>query len=113
MILWVRVLSTFRVRGHAWTAKVLSKKEYTALHGFDSIAMCVPKKREIHFYDGLCSIITVRHEIMHSYVYESFPIIIQLDIDRMEELCCELVGRYGHTICNQANRIYKKIVRRG
>ncbi len=101
---------TFKILGHKWTATVLKYKDYIKTHGNDSIAICDVKKREIHFCYGFCGIVQARHELFHAYISEHFPVEMQLDLEKFEEMCCEIVGRYGHTICNQSNSVYKKLL---
>ena len=102
----------FKVLGHRWVAIRMSRKDYYKLHGRDSVAMCIPKKREIHFLEFEGCFTTAKHEVYHSYLYEHFPEIMQLDYEKFEELCCEVFARYSHRMTITAQKITDKILSR-
>lgn len=109
----MRALYTFKVLGQTWKAAVYSHKAYAKKNGRDSLAICTPKLREIDFHADHIEMKVIRHELFHAYLYEHYPVEMQLSMMQYEEMCCEIFGRHGHKMNAQAQRLFAKLKPKG
>jgi len=99
-----------QIKGATWECRLLTKKKYEKLHGYDSSAITVGNARQIDFLKADLIPGFVIHELLHAYVYECNTESSNLDPDQREELCCSILGEYIHTIVLTAFYILTKFM---
>ena len=101
----------FNVIGEPWLAVFMDFKEYAAVCGDDSKGLTDTEKKRIYVNLRTSDLETIRHEIGHAYAAQMSLTELQLDEDQIEEFFCEIIGKYGKYIINQAEDIYREFTR--
>lgn len=102
-----------KILGETWKYSFLSLELYNKLHpdNPESAALTLSDSREMHFCLSDFTDSTARHEMLHAY-YNELPVMsANLELDQLEEIMCDIVGRYGPKLIRQANTICKNYLK--
>ena len=66
----------------------------------------------LHFCTAYLNQENITHELAHSYIYTGYPDVLNLSVEQVEELACEIFANHGSRILTQANTILTKLEER-
>jgi hypothetical protein len=95
-------LLRFNVLGTTWWFEFMDFKQYLKKNGSKSKAITNVDEKIVYFNIRECDDTTIRHELAHVYAAAMGIVELQLDDDQIEELFCELVGRYSFQLLKRA-----------
>ena len=101
----------FTILNKNWVIKILSKNKYVKKHGRDSVAMCLMYKRTIVVHPSGIDLSTIKHELVHAYLYEMcIKSTEEITANDMEEIFAEFFGNRGREALDLADRLYSEIL---
>jgi hypothetical protein len=74
----------------------------------DTEALTDPDTNTIYIRKSRLSVVNIRHELFHAYIVMCCAAHSDIERDSLEEIACEIVGRYGARLVEQANEIYNE-----
>ena len=87
---------TIKVKGSSWKVEILSDKDFDQKHGkgHRKSAAVTSSARVISFRKGELTFISVIHELVHAFVFESHTeTMIDVTPDDREELCASIISK--------------------
>jgi hypothetical protein len=97
-----------KVLGHEWIIYFLSAKEFRRKYGGNTLGVAECDERQITLLSRGLKLETLVHELHHAYVGELCVDVADLSGDQMEEVCADLMARYGARLLKQADDILAK-----
>jgi hypothetical protein len=102
-----------KVLGHDWIVYFLPAKEFKRRFGGDCLGVAECDDRKISILANRnFKLETLVHELHHAYLGEMCVDVANLSGDQMEEVCSDLIARYGARLLKQADDIllrYQKL----
>jgi len=100
-----------KILGFHWTYKMMTLAEFLQLHPEceDSGALCLIKKRQIHFIDEELSLGIVRHEVRHAFLSCLCLESTKISIEDFEEINCTLDETRWDQMDETSKKIYKRL----
>ena len=103
------------IRGTTWKFRIISDDLFDKRHGENhevdpnnlSAAITSRHEKLVDFRPDEVTIINIRHELMHCYVFTCLIEDSDLNKDQMEEICCNIIGEHGEELSKIANKIYR------
>ena len=92
-----------KIRGKTWTVELLTSEAFRN----EDAAYTDAAKKTMSFQPGHTDIETIRHEIFHAYMAESYLKDSDLDRDSLEEAAANVVGDFLPQMNRHANAIWK------
>jgi len=102
---------TIKILEQPWKIEFLTPRKYARKWGNDSAGITDTSKKTIDFIEDFTDLETIRHELAHAYAVQMSAVELQLDDDQVEELFCEMIGKYALTIVQQAEHIHGEFIR--
>ena len=100
-----------KVLGHAWIIYFLSAKDFRRKYGGNCLGVAECDDRQISLLARNIKAETVIHELHHAYIGELCVDVADLSGDQMEEVCSDLMARYGARLLKQADQVLSKYQR--
>jgi len=95
-----------KIIGKRWTVQFLSEKKFNKEYGDDCSGITIPDDKLIAFPLKKLNLETIIHELTHGYLDElCWGNAVCLKRWQQEEMICELLGKHGQTILEQAHKI--------
>lgn len=100
-----------KILGHSWIVYFLPAREFRRKYGGNCLGIVECDDREIYILAKNYKAETLIHELHHAYVGELCVDVAYLSGDQMEEVCSDLMARYGSRLLKQAEEIITKYQR--
>lgn len=99
------------ILGETWYATAMSDRDYTELYAEDDGEMGETDTDlyTITFNRDKLTLRVVIHELVHAYLSMCCVEHTAIDKASFEEIVCDLFGKYGKTIVEQAEKLLKEL----
>lgn len=103
---------SFTIMGAKWSATIMSRSQFDKLNPdcIDTEAVCICKKRQIHFVDNELTKGIIRHEIRHAFTHELCIYSAELTAHQMEEVQCELDELRWDEMNHVSTELFKNLI---
>lgn len=96
----------FHVMGKLWKAYFTDTRYFNKTYGVDTLAATETDEKKVFFRaKKLPSEETIIHELVHAYLWETGLRSMDLDVDQLEELFCELCSKHMRVLLATADLI--------
>ncbi len=98
------------IRGFAYNVLLYTVKEFEALYGPDTDAICSSSTYSLIFKVDAIDKATIGHELCHAYLNGSLLESSSLDVNQFEEAVCEVMGHFYSEYVANIELIYEALV---
>lgn len=100
---------TADILGHEWQIKLLPVSRFTKRFGKNTLGLTDTHRRTIFLPNGHANFEVMAHELTHAYLHELCVDSADLEAHQMEEICCDLMAKYGKRVLTQATLLMKAV----
>jgi hypothetical protein len=95
------------VLGHKWIVYFCSEEYWKKEKKFSNNVLGItdPDTKKIYLRQIKMTFDTIIHELHHAYIEELCVTPADLDTDQMEEVCSDLMAKYGKRLLDQADKL--------
>jgi hypothetical protein len=95
-----------------WKIQLLTVDKFTAKNGENCYGITDTDAKVIDFRRDAVTAAVVRHEIFHAYFTLSLVASSNLSMDQTEEVCAELMGKYGEQYIRDSRKVFNYLQKR-
>jgi hypothetical protein len=106
---------TLPIKGRDWQFVLLPDKTFDKLHNADGggrAGVTMPNQYIVHFRKSDWCMVDIRHELGHVLKHMTHTGSVELSVDDMEELMCEIMASNYNEIGLWADRIAERFFNR-
>lgn len=93
------------ILGHTWTVHFMPEGQFRKKYGTDCLGVTETGEKEIYLRIKQLKREIVIHELAHAYLEELCTTPSPLEVEQLEEIYCDMVGKYGDRLIRQAEVI--------
>jgi hypothetical protein len=100
---------TITILGSPWEYTTVDPDTFARDHGKDVPAVCLSTPPRLLFAHGQVTKGTIRHELLHAYLFTLPLRSVELSPDQLEEIVADILADHWDTMGRQTREIFKKL----